>query len=309
MQVTYLFVSILLKLKSEISIISWSSIALPNRHSNACRLTTTKKQKETQFYKYQQIDQSTNQVLNCHSNACKLMEMTVTHPKQKTHTYCSFHIRSFWMYNFLYTTSSPLFMHDTNSYSVRITNLSCLMKHFKCLKSIHWYCTCRVALPCVGLLCTQNWRIATDRNQNFAMTDDVNTTSIRTHCQRRITKSPYWPPFLIWSYFTLVSIFEPELPSSSPSPPPPKKKERKKTLFFRFYMWPNPTTSRKTCFWVNNHKRWLAQNYFQIFKFVFSCLLSEEQHILSNAWKNLFKWDFFSNNKWWIKSVNPYSLL
>ena len=43
------------------------------------------------------------------------------------------------------------------------------------------------------------------------------------------------------------------------------------------HMWPNPTkpgTSRKTCFWVNSHKRWLAQNYFQFFKFVFSCLLS-----------------------------------
>ena len=67
-----------------------------------------------------------------------------------------------------------------------------------------------------------------------------------------------------------------------------------------------PGTSCKTCFW----KRGLAQNYFQIFKFVFSCLLSGEQGtmypILSNAWKNLFKWDFFSNNKWWIKSVNPY---
>ena len=61
-------------------------------------------------------------------------------------------------------------------------------------------------------------------------------------------------------------------------------------------MWPNPTkpgTSRKTCFWVNSHKRWLAQNYFQIFKFVFSCLLIGEQCILSNTWKNLFKWDFF----------------
>ena len=51
--------------------------------------------------------------------------------------------------------------------------------------------------------------------------------------------------------------------------------------------------SRKTCFWVNSHKRWLAQNYFQIFKFVFSCLLSGKQCILSNAWKNLFKWDCF----------------
>ena len=62
------------------------------------------------------------------------------------------------------------------------------------------------------------------------------------------------------------------------------------------YMWPNPTkpgTSRKTCFWVNSHKRWLAHNYFQIFKFVFSCLLSGKQCILSNAWENLFKWDFF----------------
>ena len=49
----------------------------------------------------------------------------------------------------------------------------------------------------------------------------------------------------------------------------------------------------QTCFWVNSHKRWLAQNYFQIFKFVFSCLLSGEQRILSNAWKNLFKWDIF----------------
>ena len=40
-------------------------------------------------------------------------------------------------------------------------------------------------------------------------------------------------------------------------------------------MWPNPTkpgTSHKTCFWVDSHERWLAQNYFQIFKFVFSCL-------------------------------------
>ena len=61
-------------------------------------------------------------------------------------------------------------------------------------------------------------------------------------------------------------------------------------------MWANPTKSRtncKTCFWVNSHNRWLAQNYFQIFKFVFSCLLSGEQCILSNVWKNLFKWDFF----------------
>ena len=61
-------------------------------------------------------------------------------------------------------------------------------------------------------------------------------------------------------------------------------------------MWPNPIkpgTSRKTCFWVNSHNRWLAPNYFQIFKFVFSCLLSGEQCILSNAWRNLFKWDFF----------------
>ena len=56
-----------------------------------------------------------------------------------------------------------------------------------------------------------------------------------------------------------------------------------------------PGTSHKTCFWVNSHKRWLAQNYFQIFKFVFSCLLSGEQCILSNAWKNLFKWDFFQS--------------
>ena len=62
------------------------------------------------------------------------------------------------------------------------------------------------------------------------------------------------------------------------------------------HMWPNPTkpvTSRKTCYWVHIRKRWLAQNYFQIFKFVFSCLLSGEQCILSNAWKNPFKWDFF----------------
>ena len=61
-------------------------------------------------------------------------------------------------------------------------------------------------------------------------------------------------------------------------------------------MWPNPTkpgTSRKTCFSVNSHKRLLVQNHFQIFKFAFSCLLSEEQYILSNAWKNVFKWDFF----------------
>ena len=61
-------------------------------------------------------------------------------------------------------------------------------------------------------------------------------------------------------------------------------------------MWPNPTkpgTSLKTCFWVNSHKKCLAQNYFQIFKFVFSYLLSGEQCILSNAWKNLFKWEFF----------------
>ena len=60
-------------------------------------------------------------------------------------------------------------------------------------------------------------------------------------------------------------------------------------------MWPNPTkpgTSRKTCFWVNSHKRWLAQNNFQIFKFVFSCSLCGKQCILSNAWKNVFKWDF-----------------
>ena len=80
----------------------------------------------------------------------------------------------------------------------------------------------------------------------------------------------------------------------------------------RSHMWPNPTkprTSRKTCFWVNSHKRWLAQKYFPIFKFVFSCLLSGGQCILSNTWKNLFKWDFFPNNKWWIKSVNPYLLL
>ena len=56
---------------------------------------------------------------------------------------------------------------------------------------------------------------------------------------------------------------------------------------------PKPGTSCKTCFWVNSHKMWLAQNYFQIFKLVFSCLLSGEQCILSNAWKNLFKWDFF----------------
>ena len=62
-------------------------------------------------------------------------------------------------------------------------------------------------------------------------------------------------------------------------------------------MWPNrtkPGTSRKTCFWVNSHKRWLAQNYFQIFKYVFSCLLSGERCIISNAWKNLFKWNIFS---------------
>ena len=62
------------------------------------------------------------------------------------------------------------------------------------------------------------------------------------------------------------------------------------------HIWPNPTkpgTSRKTCFWVNSHKRWLAQNYFQIFKFVFLCLSSWEQCVLSNAWKNLFKWDIF----------------
>ena len=62
------------------------------------------------------------------------------------------------------------------------------------------------------------------------------------------------------------------------------------------HLWPNPTkpgTSCKTCFWVNSHKRWLALNYFQIFKFVFSCLSSGEQCVLSNAWKNLFKWDFF----------------
>ena len=67
-------------------------------------------------------------------------------------------------------------------------------------------------------------------------------------------------------------------------------------LAYWMYIWPNPTkpgTSHKTCFWVNSRKRWLAQNYFQIFKFVFSCLLSGEQCILSNAWKNLFKWDFF----------------
>ena len=42
-------------------------------------------------------------------------------------------------------------------------------------------------------------------------------------------------------------------------------------------MWPNPTkpgTSGKTCVWVYGHKRWLVQNYFQIFTFAFSCLLS-----------------------------------
>ena len=64
---------------------------------------------------------------------------------------------------------------------------------------------------------------------------------------------------------------------------------------FWCYLRPNPTkpgTSGKTCFWVNSHKRWLAQNYFQIFKCIFM-LIKWEQCILSNAWKNLFKWDFF----------------
>ena len=75
------------------------------------------------------------------------------------------------------------------------------------------------------------------------------------------------------------------------------------------YMWPNPTkpgTSWKTCFWVNNHKRWLAQNYFQncIFMLIkwgtmypFTCL------------KESIQMRLLSNNKWWIKSLNPYSLL
>ena len=65
-------------------------------------------------------------------------------------------------------------------------------------------------------------------------------------------------------------------------------------------MWPNPTkprTSRKTCFWVNSHERWLAQNYFQIFKLVFSCLLSGEQwsfHMPERIYSNEI---FFSNKR------------
>ena len=90
-----------------------------------------------------------------------------------------------------------------------------------------------------------------------------------------------------------------------------KKKGGRISIFFSssFTHSYKTGTSHKTCFWGNSHKRWLAQNYFKIFKLVFSCLLSGEQCILSNVWKNLFKWDFFSNNKWWIKSVNHYSLL
>ena len=41
------------------------------------------------------------------------------------------------------------------------------------------------------------------------------------------------------------------------------------------------------------YKRWLAQNYFQIFKFVFSCLLSGEQSILSNDLKESIQMIFF----------------
>ena len=73
------------------------------------------------------------------------------------------------------------------------------------------------------------------------------------------------------------------------------------------YLWPNPTkpgTSRKTCFWVNSHKRWLVQNYFQICIFMlikwgtmypFKCLKESNQT------------RFFSNNKWWIMLIPIHS--
>ena len=52
---------------------------------------------------------------------------------------------------------------------------------------------------------------------------------------------------------------------------------QQKYVFWLVYLtcshkWLNPTkpgTSCKTCFWVNSHKRWLAQNYFQIFICIF----------------------------------------
>ena len=73
-------------------------------------------------------------------------------------------------------------------------------------------------------------------------------------------------------------------------------------------MWPNrtkPGTSRKTCFWVNSHKRWLAQNYFQIFKFVFSCLLSGNNVSFQMSWKNLLKWDVFQTINYGLSLLTP----
>ena len=45
----------------------------------------------------------------------------------------------------------------------------------------------------------------------------------------------------------------------------------------------NPEQVTRHVFEYNSHKRWLDQNYVQIFKYVLSCLLSGEQCILSNA--------------------------
>ena len=79
------------------------------------------------------------------------------------------------------------------------------------------------------------------------------------------------------------------------------------------YMWPNPTkpgTSRKTCFWVNSHKKWLAQNYFQIFKICIFMLIKWGSNVSFQMPERIYSNEIlFSNNKWWIKSVNPYSLV
>ena len=74
-----------------------------------------------------------------------------------------------------------------------------------------------------------------------------------------------------------------------------------KVLFFKIVVQSYKTRNKlQDMFWVNNHKRWLSQNYFQICIFMF---IKWGTMYPFKCLKESIQMRFVSNNKWWIKSV------